>query len=320
MKSHLTIKVITTTLYKKPTDTHLYLHYTSSHHSPSKTKGPYGQFLRLRRICTYNSDFQENSEKLITYYMKRDYPEKALRKHYKRASQYTQDQLLEVKPKDSIETPVMVTNYNPFNLSIKQIIHNNWNIISNSPDCGTLFKDKPVIGFRRLPNLRNILTNASITYPLVESGKIDLKPMICTRLGKCTYCPLINKINTVICNFTDKSHQTKDLPKRITCELNNIIYLISCKKCHKHYVGETSRAFRKRMYEHKASVQRDGQITPVSRHFKSEGHTHKDMKFLVLEWCTPNFEASNTARRRRFELSWIFKLHCLAPIGINQFV
>ena len=31
-----------TTLYEKPTDTHLYLHYTSSHHAPSKTKGPYG--------------------------------------------------------------------------------------------------------------------------------------------------------------------------------------------------------------------------------------------------------------------------------------
>ena len=47
---------IYTTLYKTPTDTHLYLHYTSSHHAPSKTKGPYGQFLRLRRICTYDSD------------------------------------------------------------------------------------------------------------------------------------------------------------------------------------------------------------------------------------------------------------------------
>ena len=36
-----------TTLYEKPTDTHLYLHYSSTHHAPSKTKGPYGQFLRL---------------------------------------------------------------------------------------------------------------------------------------------------------------------------------------------------------------------------------------------------------------------------------
>ena len=102
--------------------------------------------------------------------MKRNYPEKALRKHYKRASQYTQDQLLEVKPKNGIDTPVMVTNYNPSNPNIKQIIHNNWNIINNSPDCGTLFKDKPIIGFRRLPNLRDMLTNASIIYPQSHSS------------------------------------------------------------------------------------------------------------------------------------------------------
>ena len=31
------------------------------------------------------------------------------------------------------------------------------------------------------------------------------------------------------------------------------------------------------MYEHKASAHKDGIITPVSRHFKSEGHNHTHM-------------------------------------------
>ena len=44
------------------------------------------------------------------------------------------------------------------------------------------------------------------------------------------------------------------------------------------------------MYEHKFSVQKEGQITPVSHHFKREGHNHKDMLFSVLEWCTPKFK------------------------------
>ena len=138
-----------------------------------------------------------------------------------------------------------------------------------------------------------MLTNASIRYPPLDSeGQEPLTP-ICTRLGKCT---LIKKISLVKCNFSHKSYQLKDLPKFITCELNNVIYLISCKKCHKHYIGETSRALRKRMYEHKASARKDGQITPVSRHFKREGHNHKDMVFSVLEWCTSKFESTNTAR------------------------
>ena len=77
---------------------------------------------------------------------------------------------------------------------------------------------------------------------------------------------------------------------------NNVIYLITCTKCHKHYVRETSRALRKRMYEHKATVLKDGQETPVSRHFKSEGHNHKHMQLTLLEWCTPNFELSMTSK------------------------
>ena len=297
-----------TTLYEKLTDTHLYLHYTSSHHNPCKTKGPYGQFLRLRRICTYDNHFQENADKLIGYYLNRGYPLKTLRKHYKRASGYTQDDLLEVIQKPQIDTPVMITNYNPCNPNIKDIIHKNWNIISNSADCGNLFQNKPVIGFRRLPNLRDTLTNAIIKYPPVKEEVAPPKPVICTRLGKCTYCPLIKKLRTILCNFTHKSYQLKDLPKHITCEISNVIYLITCTKCKKHYVGETSRALRKRMYEQKASVLKDGQPTPVSRHFNNDGHSHKHMQFTVLEWCTPKFDTSMTANRRRIELSWIFKL------------
>ena len=128
-------------------------------------QGPYGQFLGLRRICTYDIDFHHNAEKLVDHYLKKGYPEKALRKHYKRASKFSQDELLYVIQKTPITTPVMVTNYNPCNPNIQNIIHKNWNIITYSPDCGPIFKDKPIVGFRRLLNLRDLLTNATTFYP-----------------------------------------------------------------------------------------------------------------------------------------------------------
>ena len=84
--------------------------------------------------------------------------------------------------------------------------------------------------------------------------------------------------------------------KHITCEINNVIFLITCTKCHKQYVSETCRAIRKRMFEHKASIRKDGQPTPVSHHFRNDGHSHRNMLFSVLEWCTPTFDPSNTAR------------------------
>ena len=57
----------------------------------------------------------------------------------------------------------------------------------------------------------------------------SLQPPICTRLGKCTYYPLIKKINRVRCKFTKMSYQLNDIPPHITCELSNVIYLISLK-------------------------------------------------------------------------------------------
>ena len=206
------------------------------------------------------------------------------------------------------------------NPNIKGIIHRNWNIISNSPDCGPIFLDKLLIGFRTLPNLREYLTNTTTSYPPVIVQKSTPHVHICHRLGKCTYCPLMKRLDIVKCNFTKKSFKPQDLPKHVTRELSNVIYLITCTKCHMQYVGETCRALRKRMYEHRSSVLKDGLSTPVSCHFKNDGHSHKHMQFSVLEWCTPKVESDSTSKRRRIELCWIFKLHSLAPIGINQFV
>ena len=154
-----------TTLFEKPTDTHLYLHYTSAHHKPCHTKGPFEQFLRIRRICTKNEDFITNGVKMIEHYLNRGYPLKSLKKHMLRAAKYSQVELLQVKDKPAIKTPVMVTKFNPMNPDIHGFIHNNWNIIEHSNDCIQTFSEKPIIGFKRLPNFRDILTNASLTYP-----------------------------------------------------------------------------------------------------------------------------------------------------------
>ena len=63
----------------------------------------------------------------------------------------------------SVILTVKVTTYNPAKPDIKGFIHNNWNIIEHSNDCASTFQHKPLIGFKRLPNLRNLLTKAEIS-------------------------------------------------------------------------------------------------------------------------------------------------------------
>ena len=225
-----------TTLYNKPTDTHLYLHYTSAHPSSVMNKSPYGQFLRLRRICALDKDFEINANKLVNYYTQRGYPRAKIIKHFDRAKQKKQEDLLQPLEKDNLDTPVMVTTYNPANPDIKGFIHNNWNIIENTEDLQPIFPNKPLIGFRRLPNLRSQLTSNTIKYPAEpeKANKQELPP-VCTRLGKCTYCPLINKITEFTSTHTGNKFKTKDLPPphRLTCEIYNIVYIIKCRRCQK---------------------------------------------------------------------------------------
>ena len=89
-----TNRMLYTTLFEKPTDTHLYLHHTSAHHGPCHTKGPFGQLLRIRRICAKNEDFITNGVNMIEHYLKRGYPLKSFKKHMLRAAKYSQVELL----------------------------------------------------------------------------------------------------------------------------------------------------------------------------------------------------------------------------------
>ena len=51
-----------TSLYTKPTDAHLYLHYTSAHPIRQINAIPIGQFLRIRRICSEEADYHEAAD------------------------------------------------------------------------------------------------------------------------------------------------------------------------------------------------------------------------------------------------------------------
>ena len=89
-----------------------------------------------------------------------------------------------------------------------------------------------------------------------------------------------------------------------------------------YYVGETGRAFRSRIYEHKLSVKKpkDNRVTPVSKHFTGTGHSIRDMQFTILEWCTPKYRTPKQAHRRRREQWWMWNIGAVHPIGINQFI
>ena len=65
---HITDDHISTTIYYKDTDTHTYLHHQSSHPSHCKKGLPRSQLLRLRRLCSEDSDFVEKGSEMVSFF------------------------------------------------------------------------------------------------------------------------------------------------------------------------------------------------------------------------------------------------------------
>ena len=90
-----------------------------------------------------------------------------------------------------------------------------------------------------------------------------------------------------------------------------IIYMISCLKCKKQYVGQTGRSFYLRGMEHLRSV-RAGEKT-IGMHFFSNCKSG-DMKIQIIEKVFPNNEPFRLERERY----WIEKLKTKDPHGLNK--
>ncbi|XP_055502484.1 uncharacterized protein LOC129703804 [Leucoraja erinacea] len=63
-----------TDLHYKPTDSHGYLDYTSSHPTFCKDPIPYSQFLRLRRICSTDEAFHTRTSEMSSLFRERGFP------------------------------------------------------------------------------------------------------------------------------------------------------------------------------------------------------------------------------------------------------
>ena len=85
---------LTTSVFYKPTDSHSYLLYSSSHPNHTKQSIPFSQFLCLRRLCSEDEDFQSNSLEMREFFVQRGYPTSLLDTAFSKASQIPRSETL----------------------------------------------------------------------------------------------------------------------------------------------------------------------------------------------------------------------------------
>ena len=97
---HLQDGFIITDIYAKPTDSHLYLPFSSSHPAHCKRAIPYGVALRVRRNCSTDEFLSKRCVEYKGYLKSQGYNADLVNKQFDRALSIERSQLLKknVKP------------------------------------------------------------------------------------------------------------------------------------------------------------------------------------------------------------------------------
>ena len=316
-----------TDLYTKPTDTNSYLRYDSAHPPCVKRSLPYSQFLRLRRICRNEEDFQRHAEIKADQFREKGYPEKLIQEAIEQASIKRRVELLERKKKDKKEQEriFLTTTFRPQYNKMQKIVKRRWDELGESCTTRGLQRMDLVVGHRRPKNLRDLLVRAKVDYhPENDSeGGEEKVP----RTNSCVHKPTKKHPVCEVCPKMDKSGKmsinkncSKETKTNIHCGSSNIVYCIECKCCGKRYVGETQRTLQDRISEHIGDVEHKRyEKSEVAYHFNRPGHKKdKDMKVYILEFIYehPLSKRANKLRKT-IEWKWVQRLKSLVPNGMN---
>ena len=175
-----------TSVHYKPTDSHSYLLYSSSHPSHVKNSIPYSQFLtHFVAFAVRTLIFPLNQRKCAIFSTNVDIlpllfkqaiiaPNKLIgSQHYKR-----------LRRKIIIQ---FTLTFHPHNHAVKSIILKNCKLLQNDPDTGRIISQPPLISFKRDKNIGNFLVSSAFKTS-EQPGTFKC------RRTRCKTCPFIYNV------------------------------------------------------------------------------------------------------------------------------
>jgi hypothetical protein len=137
-----------TDLYTKNTDTHQYLSAGSCHPHHCKAAIPYSQALRIRRICSFDTDFRKHTDQLCLHLTNRGYNHSFVRQQIDRARMLRREDLLtpQFRSNSSTRVPLVIT-YHPNLPNLPAITGAYLPLLHISPRLQQAIPEKPVIAY-----------------------------------------------------------------------------------------------------------------------------------------------------------------------------
>ena len=230
-----------------------------------------------------------------------------------KARKFTRNDLLNQDSKTKGRNKLVFNlTYHPAYSKLKHILSNINLLLTPDAQHRKVFPEVPIVDFKRGKSLRDLLVRAKFSVEKETDGKS------CSCQGKrCELCTFLVEHNT----FTNK--EVSDTYKireglHLDCNSKNVIYLITCKKCKKQYIGSCFTRFRTRFNNYCSCHRkfcRAHSVIQVSfhAHFMLVGHFGiDDWEIILID------KGRNKQETRKKELFWQYKLDTFVPHGLNE--
>ena len=193
---------------------------------------------------------------------------------------------------------------------MRQKIHDLHPILHSSNKCKQLFPTPPIIAYRRNRNLNDLLVSRRLpkdttVYEQPSVTSMDRTSNECEECGltfasgrgkvihfakahntaktqtgagffrcgdsRCNTCKVGTFGATIPITSTGG---TFNIYQPLTCKTSNIIYCVTCTKCHDQYIGETEQELHCRQSGHLSDIRGNRPGLPYVKHFKKCGIEH----------------------------------------------
>ena len=297
---------IETSLYRKPTDNITFLRHSSFHPRHVKEAIPYGQALRIHRICSQTAERDKHLQILKDALLRSEYDARLIDKQFRRATLQPRALLLNTERTETTPRVPFVTQYFPGAEKLRPIIRNLQHLLDNDDRLSKAVPDSPILAFRQPANLKQLIIRSKLPSQPDMDNTSTTRP--CNSI-LCKTCAIIDPVSTI--RRADISHTTHGT---YTCNSTGLVYLIRCQKdCENAwYVGETCQTLRQRMNGHRSTINKQDSFLPVGEHFNLPGHSHTDVRVTVLQG---NLHDTRTRRITEQKLIAKFRAH---SDGLNR--
>ena len=283
----------------------------------------FSQALRLKRICSDETEYLQNCNKMQENFIKRGYSKQLITQKIEQANTKSRTDTLTYKTRKSSNRIPLVTTFNPTLPHIGSILKSRWNILHIKPDIKESFPEPPIISYKRSKNLRDMIGNNNIVNSKVPRNfklnkQHEIKFCRPCKTSKCLCCKQLKHTNQF---KSSKTNQTYKIFHETNCKSKFVVYLLECKKCKLQYVGKSEWQFNIRLNNYRSHIKNCdiNKLLPVEKHFLLPNHNfEQDAIYTIIEKIenTEREDAKKILEKR--ESAWMTHLQTISPNGLNS--